>query len=374
MTEAPLVRIPRRWSALFGVCALLAAAGCEADSPPQTTSPSAGSTARVADPSTTYASTAFVLPFDVTRPDWLPTEAMVDQPNFVTGESTDGTRAVRFLVPVSVYEPGSSEPTPVPPDYLSYLLDQVDQGGAFTDVTETSVGGRPATVVTATTENPIDGALGCPDDGLTAGDCYGLQPDLVLRLAVVDVDEGPLLIWLRSSRDADPEGLAADVADFEAMLASVSFSDRSPDAPVVSSGTATAIDGSWTATWSRDELAAAPLLDADELNDSNWGEFTLTFDHGSVEQSQENVTGTYPFSGTYDVEGDVLAITLENGERFTMRWQLDGDQLTFVRDESLGLCPTPFVIEPWIRQDELSSVGLSSIPGSTTAIVTPVPS
>jgi len=228
--------------------------------------------------------------------------------------------------------------------------------------------------VTATTENPIDGALGCPDDGLTAGDCYGLQPDLVLRLAVVDIDDGPLLIWLRSSRDADPEGLAADVADFEAMLASVSFSDRSPDAPVVSSGTATAIDGSWTATWSRDELAAAPLLDADELNDSNWGEFTLTFDHGSVEQSQENVTGTYPFSGTYDVEGDVLAITLENGERFTMRWQLDDDQLTFVRDESLGLCPTPFVIEPWIRQDEPSSLGLSSIPGSTTPIVTPVSS
>ena len=164
------------------------------------------------------------------------------------------------------------------------------------------------------------------------------------------------------------------MADFEAMLASVSFNDRSPDAPVVSSGTATAIDGSWTATWSRDELAAAPLLDADELNDSNWGEFTLTFDHGSVEQSQENVTGTYPFSGTYDVEGDVLTITLENGERFTMRWQLDGDQLTLVRDESLGLCPTPFVIEPWIRQNELSSAGLSSIPGSTTAIVTPVPS
>ena len=57
-----------------------------------------------------------------------------------------------------------------------------------------------------------------------------------------------------------------------------------------------------------------------------------------------------------------------------MRWQLDDDQLTFVRDESLGLCPTPFVIEPWIRQDEPSSLGLSSIPGSTTPIVTPVSS
>ena len=89
--------------------------------------------------------------------DLLPAEPTTDTANFVTWESaTQDYPAVRFLVPVNVYVPGDTEPTPPPADYLTYLLGQSDDGATFSDQAETTVDGFPATLVTAT----VDGQPG----------------------------------------------------------------------------------------------------------------------------------------------------------------------------------------------------------------------
>ena len=170
----------------------LAACGGGSDSPTASKPATPAST-----PATTYASKLFVVPFDATPPAWLSTTPPVELPNFVTWETKDATRAVRFLVPVKLYRPGSTATSAVPKDYLAYLLGQAKQGGRFTDLAKTSVGGRPATILTATTSTQLEGSLGCAKAGMGAGDCYGLQPDLVLRIAVVER-------WR-----PDPAGLAA---------------------------------------------------------------------------------------------------------------------------------------------------------------------
>ena len=69
-------------------------------------STTSGSTGRAS----TYSSTAFVLPFDVTVPAWLPGQASVDERNFVTWDAASVDRAVRYLVPVELYPPGATTP------------------------------------------------------------------------------------------------------------------------------------------------------------------------------------------------------------------------------------------------------------------------
>ena len=32
-----------------------------------------------------------------------------------------------------------------------------------------------------------------------------------------------------------------------------------------------------------------------------------------------------------------------------MRWRIEGDTLTFERDDALGTAPTPLIINPWTR-------------------------
>jgi hypothetical protein len=127
-------------------------------------SESSDTTAAADQERSTYVTRAFSEPFEVTAPALLPTEPSIDEPNFVTWESTasDGP-AVRFLVPVNVFPPGSTVTTPPPADYLAYLLAQAEHGAHFADQTETTVGARPATLLTATVDESLDGSLGCPE-------------------------------------------------------------------------------------------------------------------------------------------------------------------------------------------------------------------
>jgi eukaryotic-like serine/threonine-protein kinase len=165
-----------------------------------------------------YTSSAFAVPFEVTSPSWLAPRPEVDQPALVTWQAPEV--AVRFLVPVSVYPPGQGSSAPPPPDYLAYLLGQTDQGARFSDQSITSVGGRPAVVVTATADRRLAGVIGCPEPGLAAASCFGLRPERRLRLAVVDVDGRTLLIWLRN----DDEAAFADQSrQFEQLLTTVRF-------------------------------------------------------------------------------------------------------------------------------------------------------
>jgi TRAP-type C4-dicarboxylate transport system substrate-binding protein len=114
------------------------------------------------------------------------------------------------------------------------------------------------------------------------------------------------------------------------------------------------IDGVYRASFTREELARSPLLyNSSEINDDNWGELTLTFDGGRVTFEQENDVTSTSTSGTYELDGDTVVLEFTEGvnagERFAVRWSLFRDELTFTRDEELGIIPTPYLIEPWNR-------------------------
>ena len=174
---------------------------------------------------TTYSSKAFVVPFDVTPPTWLPTAPTpsADESNLVTWVSPDGTGRVRFMVPVSVYPPGGNGMIPPPRDYLAYLLALKDHGANFADMTEAHVGGRPATIVTTTVPDSLDGSIGCPRAGMAAGDCFGIQTDRAMRIAVIDFGDKTLLIWLGLPGTMSPGDRTTEIESFEKMLTSVRF-------------------------------------------------------------------------------------------------------------------------------------------------------
>ena len=206
--------ISRLGIALAVVCLL---AGCSPDAPIRTSdtaTPNAPVAAGV--PVTTFRSHAFVIPFSLRMPPWLPTEVGVERSTFVSWDASDGSGEVRMMAPVSVYRPGAANASAVPADFTRYILGLRAAGVTFTGRMSTTVSGHPATVVTATSTNALDGAFGCPTQHLAAADCFGFQPDLVLRIAMIDVDGRPLVFWLRE--DAESTTVADTVAPFAHLL------------------------------------------------------------------------------------------------------------------------------------------------------------
>src|SRR4249919_1377765 len=94
-----------------------------------------------------YSTKYFTTPVDVAVPSWLDPTPSDDTAHFVTFGSSDGSRALRLLSPVVVYPPGSSTATPIPKDYLSYLLGQAANGGHFAERADNKVDGHPAVVL-----------------------------------------------------------------------------------------------------------------------------------------------------------------------------------------------------------------------------------
>ena len=180
---------------------------------------------------------------------------------------------------------------------------------------------------------------------------------MIVRIAVIPAGDKTLLVWLRGNAFA-PEEYTAHLASFEQMLASIRFSVRPVQPPAATtvqttmapSATASPIDGVWSASLTYEALRSGPLLDSEELNDENWGDFTLTFDHGQMSTTEVNPRKSSSGSATFQVDGDTVVLKTKSGEKFAMRWHLEGDQLTFVRDVSFGVGPTAFVIKLWIRQ------------------------
>ena len=237
-----------------GIALALGACGSDSDDAAQ-----ADATTTTAPQGASYSTTAFILPFDVTVPAMFPAEATTDTANFVTWETaSEDDPAVRFLVPVNVYVPGDTEPTPPPADYLTYLLGQSEDGATFSDQAETTVDGFPATLVTTAVTESLDGSLGCPAENVAADECYGLQPDLTLRMAVIDTGDTTLLAWLRHAGTEETGDAPTEFAAFEDMLASVSFRDEGPVTTEAPAEVATPLDGVWTTSVSEDELAARP--------------------------------------------------------------------------------------------------------------------
>ena len=206
-------------AAALSALILLAMAGCSSaasTSGPATASPSSPT-------GQTYASKAFVVPLTVTVDASLKSPPNPDSPNLLSWDAADGSgNKVRFLVPVNLYSPGSAVPEAPPKDYLTYLQGLTSQGVKLSNVTKVTVDGHPATLMTATTSSGnLDGSLGCPAVGADQGEgCFGVQPDLSLRIAVIPVGNSTLLAWARTSKTSPDD---AFVAIFETMLKSVRF-------------------------------------------------------------------------------------------------------------------------------------------------------
>ena len=193
-----------------------AGASATASPAPSTGSGSSGATG------SQYTTTKFAVPLTVTVGASLPSAPTDDTPGLLTWTATvvDNNR-VRFLAPVEVYPPDATQAIPPPAEFLAYIQGLANKGGVYSDVTTTTIDGVKATVMTARTTRSLDGALGCPVIGADRGEgCFGLQPEYVLRLAVMDVGGKPLLAWARSNTDIPDQ---AFLAEFEAMLASVDF-------------------------------------------------------------------------------------------------------------------------------------------------------
>jgi hypothetical protein len=220
-----------RRTAIIILCALtlLAVSGCGNGAKTSAT-PTTSATPASSAATQTYSSKALVVPLTVTVDAGLKSPPDPDSPNLLSWDAaaSDATNAVRFLVPVELYRPGSSAPVAPPKDYLTYLQGQTKDSAELSEVTKIAVDGHQATLMTLTRtidashpEGFLDGSLGCPERGADRADgCFGPQPDLLLRLAVIDVGETTLLAWARMNKNnPDP----AFVAMFEQMLSSVRF-------------------------------------------------------------------------------------------------------------------------------------------------------
>jgi hypothetical protein len=325
-------------SAATGIATVVSLAACGGGS----SSPTASQPSSAQPASPTYSTRYFTTPVDVAVPSWLEPTPTDDTAHFVTFGSSDGNRAVRILSPVVVYPPGSSTAAPIPKDYVSYLLGQTANGGHFAERVDTKVDGHTAAVLTATTDQSIDGSLGCPDTGISAADCFGLQPEFVLRLAVITTDQGPLLIWLRNSVDTNPD-MKAETERFDQLLAGVHFSGRSPQA--APEAVTTALDGTyeWTLT-KQDALAHGT---ADDKTPESLATYPITFtvvmEKGSWHMSdsiQDEGGGTFAVTGNrvdFHWSGSVLSFTFTTGPAGTLHLTAvppmdPGDQLVWTTE------------------------------------------
>ena len=176
----------------------------------------------------TYASKAFVVPLTVAVDASLKSPPHLDSRNLLYWDAPNSSvNKVRFLVSTNLYRPGSSISEAPPKDYLKYLQGLTSHGVELSNVVKITVDGHPATLMTATSnsaagpEGFFDGSLGCPNAGADQSEgCYGIQPDISARLAVIPVGNTTLLAWARTSA-ANPD--EAFFALFERMLNSVRF-------------------------------------------------------------------------------------------------------------------------------------------------------
>ena len=146
----PMTRYRIAVTASLSAFTLLVMAGCS--SAASTSAPAKASPSSAAGPR--YASKAFVVPLTVTVDASLKSPPDPDSRNLLSWDAAhDSSAKVRFLVPVSLYRPGSSVPEAPPRDYLAYLRGLTSDGVTFSDVTTITVDGHPATLMSVTSTN-----------------------------------------------------------------------------------------------------------------------------------------------------------------------------------------------------------------------------
>jgi len=116
-------------------------------------------------------------------------------------------------------------------------------------------------------------------------------------------------------------------------------------------GSAPDLEGTYRTSFSEEELADSPqLMDQGEVNDENWGDFSLKLSGGRVRLTQRNARAGSGLSGRYTTDGDAIELQFDEiGETFAFRWSLYRGTLEFQRDEGLGVGPTPWLVKPWRR-------------------------
>jgi hypothetical protein len=228
----------RSKTALVCVVALLAFAACGGNGDEKSSSSATTkntdaittTTTTVAIGGASFGSQRFVVPFTVKIPDAVKSQPVEESTNVVSWVSTTNPdNKIRFLAPVEIYRPNGSTPEPPPTDFVSFVQGLTEETAEINEVSDTSVGGKPAKLMTISrfedANRPsgyLDGTLGCPVKGADREDgCFGPQNDLALRLAIVYVDDQLLLLWARGSKSP------VDTAwhkTFEQMLSTVQFS------------------------------------------------------------------------------------------------------------------------------------------------------
>ncbi|WUJ69471.1 hypothetical protein OG809_30765 [Kribbella soli] len=205
----------RRTAVLAASLLVLASSACGSEASPPPT-PTTSADAR------TYASQTFSIGLTVTLPEDLKLEANPDSVTLLSWDSNLAQEnAVRFVLPVNLYKPKQLKPVAPPQNYLAYLRSLTAQGATYADEKTTTVDGHAATLMTGDTAEPLDGVLGCPKVSTPPADCFGLQPDLSLRIAVIDINGKTLLAWARAEKNATD--VPAFFAEFEAMLKGLKF-------------------------------------------------------------------------------------------------------------------------------------------------------
>jgi hypothetical protein len=214
-------------TAAVSALVLLVLQGCSSGG--ATPGPAKAAATSASSPATqTYATKNFMLPLTVTVDASLKSPPASDLKTFLTWYAAHSSdNKVRFLVPTNVYRPGSTISKAPPKNYLAYLQGLTSHGVTLSHVVRTTVDGHPATLMTATSDSAagpdgfFDGTLGCPNIGADQSEgCYGIQPDVLARLAVIPVGHTTLLAWARTSKASPDE---AFFAMFERMLKSVRF-------------------------------------------------------------------------------------------------------------------------------------------------------
>ena len=209
------------WVAL--VLVAVTAGGCGADDSSSDQAKPAASGTPASAKSQEYETKKFVVPFTAAvDTKVLDGEPAVDSKNLLFWEGTQTLdEKVRFLVPVEIYRSDSDSRVAPPKNYLRYLRRLSKRGAKFSDASRITVDGRAATLLTATTRKHLDATLGCPVAG---GDiheeCFGIQPEVIARIAVIEGGRRPLVAWARIPVEApDPAFERA----FEAMLKPIRF-------------------------------------------------------------------------------------------------------------------------------------------------------
>ena len=196
---------------VVGVAAVvLAGGGSDTSEPPSTVTPTP--TPRSAPPGD-FMSTEFFDRFSATLPQWV-TEAL-SEPTAETADWVTWNRCDTDSVCIGLsfdrfahyFAPGEIDSTPIE-DYAGYVAYLKSLGGSgdlvVSDVSQTTIGGRPATLLTVTTRpgTSVIAALGCYVDGIKgSGDCWDFWDGVPTRLAIVDTGDQPLVILTRTPVD-----------------------------------------------------------------------------------------------------------------------------------------------------------------------------